>query len=91
MSATEDQGALEKRDKLLRQLDQTRMRIRAGDRSHYNDELAAALQAYNDSVGFEVKCFKPHSISELASVTFLVGISRFFPENFPQNQNNLLY
>ena len=25
-----------------------------------------------------------------ASVTFLVGIRRFFPKNFPQNQNNLL-
>lgn len=27
--------------------------------------------------------------STQVSVTFLVGINRFFPENFPQNQNNL--
>jgi hypothetical protein len=27
--------------------------------------------------------------SRTVSVTFLVGINRFFPENFPQNQNNL--
>ena len=32
----------------------------------------------------------PVAEAQAASVTFLVLQSRFFPENFPQNQNNLL-
>lgn len=65
MGATENQGALAKRDTLLRKLEQTRRRILAGDRAGYDGVLSMALQAYCDSVGFEVKTYRPRTFGEL--------------------------
>ena len=67
MSAT-NTGALEQRDALLRTLGQATDRVKKGDNTRFDGELAKALQAYKDGVPFQVTWLTPETFGQFLSM-----------------------
>ncbi len=68
MSATVNQGALEQRESLLRTLGQATDRVNKGDNTRFDAELAKALQAYKDSLPFQVTWLTPETLGQFLSL-----------------------